>query len=259
MELIADILLVAGALGAGFYCFVLARRLRRFNDLENGVGGAVAVLSAQVDDLRQTLEAAQRSSDVSNSSLHALTERAEAVSKRLELTLAALDDLPHAAPALGTAASQGAEAPHRAVDTRFAPRTTRENERRELPDPHTSAVAQAPSKSLVSNESADNIGMPRPAVTFDWNVDKQDQTEADTPASFARREVPVSMTGHFETAPVAGHGQLAREALNEDSPRGRAPIPPPTPTQEPGREPNPDPAPATAPVFSRRARGGAER
>ena len=50
MDLIADILLVAGALGAGFYCFILGRRLNRFNDLENGVGGAVAVLSAQVDD-----------------------------------------------------------------------------------------------------------------------------------------------------------------------------------------------------------------
>ena len=50
MDVIADILLVAGALGAGFYCYILARRLSRFNDLENGVGGAVAVLSAQVDD-----------------------------------------------------------------------------------------------------------------------------------------------------------------------------------------------------------------
>ena len=43
MEMVADILLVAGALGAGFYCYILARRLSRFNDLENGVGGAVAV------------------------------------------------------------------------------------------------------------------------------------------------------------------------------------------------------------------------
>ncbi len=47
MELIADILLVAGALGAGLYCFVLSRRLRKFTDLEQGVGGAVAVLSSQ--------------------------------------------------------------------------------------------------------------------------------------------------------------------------------------------------------------------
>ena len=48
MTLIADILLVAGALGAGLYCHVLAGRLRRFTDLEKGVGGAVAVLSAQI-------------------------------------------------------------------------------------------------------------------------------------------------------------------------------------------------------------------
>lgn len=52
MEFFADILLVAAASGAGIYCFVLSRRLTRLNDLENGFGSAVAVLSAQVDDLR---------------------------------------------------------------------------------------------------------------------------------------------------------------------------------------------------------------
>jgi hypothetical protein len=94
MELIADILLVAGALGAGFYCFVLARRLSRFNDLENGVGGAVAVLSAQVDDLTRTLSAAQQTANESNESLAGLTDRAEGVAKRLELLVAAMHDLP---------------------------------------------------------------------------------------------------------------------------------------------------------------------
>lgn len=94
MELIADILLVAGALGAGFYCFVLARRLSRFNDLENGVGGAVAVLSAQVDDLTRTLSAAQQTATESNQSLTGLTDRAEGVAKRLELLVAAMHDLP---------------------------------------------------------------------------------------------------------------------------------------------------------------------
>ena len=69
MELVADILLVAGALGAGFYCFVLARRLNRFNDLEKGVGGAVAVLSSQVDDLKRSLDAARTTSEGSNEAL----------------------------------------------------------------------------------------------------------------------------------------------------------------------------------------------
>lgn len=94
MELIADILLVAGALGAGFYCHVLARRLSRFNDLETGVGGAVAVLSAQVDDLTRTLRDAQTTASGSMESLDGLTDRAESVAKRLELLVASMHDLP---------------------------------------------------------------------------------------------------------------------------------------------------------------------
>lgn len=105
MEMIADILLVAGALGAGLYCYVLARRLARFNDLENGMGGAVAVLSAQVDDLTKTLEAAQHTAGSSTKSLEGLTDRAEGVAKRLELLVASMHDLPDAAaPAAGAPA-----------------------------------------------------------------------------------------------------------------------------------------------------------
>jgi hypothetical protein len=94
VELIADILLAAGALGAGFYCFVLARRLNRFNDLEKGVGGAVAVLSAQVDDLTKTLDAARNASEDSDNSLEELTVRAESVAQRLELIMASMHDMP---------------------------------------------------------------------------------------------------------------------------------------------------------------------
>ncbi|MBK0325907.1 hypothetical protein I5535_01230 [Rhodobacteraceae bacterium F11138] len=98
MELIADILMVAGALGAGFYCFVLARRLNRFNNLEQGVGGAVAVLSAQVDDLNKTLVAARDAADTSNASLTELTGRAESVAARLELMMASMHDMPEPQP-----------------------------------------------------------------------------------------------------------------------------------------------------------------
>ena len=94
MTLIADILLIAGALGAGFYCLVLARRLRRFNDLEKGVGGAIAVLSAQVDDMTKALGAANEVSKTSSQSLESLTGRAEAVARRLELLVASMHDLP---------------------------------------------------------------------------------------------------------------------------------------------------------------------
>ncbi|MFU8776459.1 MAG: DUF6468 domain-containing protein [Roseovarius sp.] len=95
MEMISDILLVAGAVGVGAYCFVLARRLNRFNDLETGMGGAVAVLSAQVDDLTRTLQAARQTADDSARSLASVTERAEDVARRLELLVAAMHDLPN--------------------------------------------------------------------------------------------------------------------------------------------------------------------
>lgn len=108
MEMIADILLVAGALGAGFYCFILARRLTRFNDLENGVGGAVATLSAQVEDLTRTLASAQTSASASSASLTELTGRAEDAARKLELLVASLHDLPETA--------QGADRPTDAAE-----------------------------------------------------------------------------------------------------------------------------------------------
>ncbi len=99
MELIADGLLVSGALGAFLYCFVLSRRLAKFNDLENGVGGAVAVLSGQVNDLSRVLTEAQSAAGESSASLEQLTERAEGVAKRLELLVASMHDLPDPAAA----------------------------------------------------------------------------------------------------------------------------------------------------------------
>ncbi len=94
MAIIADILLFAAALGAGFYCYVLGQRLKRFTDLESGVGGAVAVLSAQVDDLSKTLNAAQTSSKSSVATLNDANKRAQAAAQRLELLMASLHDLP---------------------------------------------------------------------------------------------------------------------------------------------------------------------
>ncbi|MGB0901547.1 hypothetical protein [Halocynthiibacter sp.] len=94
MNLIADILLVAGALGASLYCFVLSRRLAKFNDLEQGVGGAVAILSVQVDDMTKTLGQVQTAAVSSTDTLETLTVRAEAAARRLELLVASLHDLP---------------------------------------------------------------------------------------------------------------------------------------------------------------------
>lgn len=101
VAMVSDILLGAGAFGAAAYCVVLARRLKRFNNLENGVGGAVALLSAQVDDMTRTLDLARKAAGHSSDTLTALTERAESASRKLELMLAALNDLPETAAETG--------------------------------------------------------------------------------------------------------------------------------------------------------------
>jgi hypothetical protein len=106
MDLIADILLVAGSFGAAVYCYVLSARLKRFTTLETGMGGAIAVLSAQVDDMTQALEKARGAANGSAESLEALTARGEAVARKLELLVASLHDLPEPAAAPPRAPAQ---------------------------------------------------------------------------------------------------------------------------------------------------------
>ena len=115
MDLIADILLGAGAPGAGVYCLVLARRLKQFNQLENGMGGAIAVLSAQVDDMTQALEQARTTAQASAETLRALSARSEVAAERLEVLLASLHDLPDRETAL----DRQPEAKPRVVRRRF--------------------------------------------------------------------------------------------------------------------------------------------
>ena len=94
MELIADFLMIAGTFGAATYCYVLATRLKQFSTLETGMGGAIAVLSAQVDDMTRALDKASIAAKGSACSLEALTGRSELAAAKLELLLASLHDLP---------------------------------------------------------------------------------------------------------------------------------------------------------------------
>lgn len=100
MALIADFLMAAGAFGAAIYCFVLSGRLKRFTALETGMGGAIAVLSAQVDDMTRALESARGAAHAQTDGLRVQTARAEAAAAQLELLLASLHDLPPAAGAV---------------------------------------------------------------------------------------------------------------------------------------------------------------
>ncbi|MBK6468799.1 MAG: hypothetical protein IPF96_19675 [Rhodobacter sp.] len=109
MQLIADMLMIAASLGAGIYCLVLAARLRRFTTLETGMGGAIAVLSAQVDDMTRALEKARGVAGTSERNLEELTTRAETLARRLELLMASLHDLPEPKPARPEAEAEADE------------------------------------------------------------------------------------------------------------------------------------------------------
>ncbi|MCQ0971050.1 hypothetical protein MLD63_11515 [Paracoccus sp. TK19116] len=58
-ETILQGVILAGALGLAAFCTVLARRLRRLNDLETGLGGAIAVMASEVDRLEKAIIAAR--------------------------------------------------------------------------------------------------------------------------------------------------------------------------------------------------------
>ncbi len=109
MTFIADILLGSGALAAAAYCLVLSRRLKRFTALETGMGSAIAILSAQVDEMTRALDGARSAASGSVESLEVRTRRAEGVAARLEILLASMHDLPEAgAPAAAEEAPDSA-------------------------------------------------------------------------------------------------------------------------------------------------------
>jgi len=111
MALIADMLMAAGAFGAAIYCYVLSGRLKKFAALESGMGGAIAVLSVQVDDMTKALAAAGMAATGSATNLDSLTRRAESVAAKLELLVASMHDLPQEPPRETPRAEPTAAAP----------------------------------------------------------------------------------------------------------------------------------------------------
>lgn len=71
MDSILQILLLMASGGLGAFCLVLARRLRRLNNLETGLGGAIAVMAAEVDRLDRAI---RRARDEAAAASEALTE-----------------------------------------------------------------------------------------------------------------------------------------------------------------------------------------
>lgn len=72
-------LVVASVLLASF-CLVLARRLRRLNDLETGLGGAIAVMAVEVDRLEKAIRHAR--AEATDASVALAQEIAQARNER---------------------------------------------------------------------------------------------------------------------------------------------------------------------------------
>lgn len=92
MALIADVLLIAGALSAALYCMILARRIKSLSRLDSGLGGAISALSQQVEEMRTSVKAATQASGASMKDLMEVTGRAEIAAGRLELLLSTVHE-----------------------------------------------------------------------------------------------------------------------------------------------------------------------
>ncbi len=116
LPVIADMLLLAAAFGAAFYCMILSRRLTRLNSVDKGLGGAIAVLSAQVDDLTKALAEAREGSEATAERLASLMSEAEAMANEIEEMLAVSHDFapPAEAPEFGSRRARNSEEPEAA-------------------------------------------------------------------------------------------------------------------------------------------------
>ncbi|ABD57099.1 DUF6468 domain-containing protein [Jannaschia sp. CCS1] len=88
----ADILIIFASLGAMTYCMVLSRRLSRLSSFDKGLGGAIAVMSSQVDEMKAALKEAKSGSDGAGTELGDLVHQAREISSELEMMIAACHD-----------------------------------------------------------------------------------------------------------------------------------------------------------------------
>lgn len=69
IESILQSALLVASVGLAVFCLVLARRLRRLNDLETGLGGAIAVMAAEVDRVEQAIRAVRSEASAASEGL----------------------------------------------------------------------------------------------------------------------------------------------------------------------------------------------
>lgn len=69
--------LLVFSVGLALFCFVLARRLRKLNDLETGLGGAIAVMTSEIGRLERAIHAAKAEATAATQDLAGQIERAK--------------------------------------------------------------------------------------------------------------------------------------------------------------------------------------
>lgn len=109
LSLVADLLMIAASAGAAIYCLILSRRLSRLTSFDKGIGGAIAVLSAQVDEMKAALAEAKIGTDGAGHHLRDLVGQAQNISGELELMIAACHDFAEQALVVQSAAAPVAD------------------------------------------------------------------------------------------------------------------------------------------------------
>ncbi len=172
MDLIIDGLLIAGALFAGAYCWVLSTRVRALKSLDSGLGGAIVQLTRQIELARATLDEARAGSRETRQDLAQLVARSDTAAAQLRLLLAAIEKTGPPAQSAPTAvafvasllASDLSAAPPEPVVSPPAAVDDRAVRRREgpklvtLPEPEPD---QAP-VSIFGAEPDDAVAVPKP-------------------------------------------------------------------------------------------------
>lgn len=124
----ADILIIFASLGAMAYCMVLSRRLSRLTSFDKGLGGAIAVMSSQVDEMKAALKEVKSGSDGAGNQLSELVFQAREISSELEMMIAACHDFAEEAISVQappeTQNSHSEEAPEADQNTEEPPETS---------------------------------------------------------------------------------------------------------------------------------------
>lgn len=178
MDLIADGLLLIAAVVASIYCLVLSKRLRRLNQMDGGLGKAIATMSSQVEEMSKALATSRKATEKAVGELDARLAAARDLNAKLDK---AADGASATATALtrilaeASAAREAARAAETAVAAPEAKPAPRKPARKPAPAkrtaPRKAAPAPAPAKErdvvaeidavLASDNRADHEALAR--------------------------------------------------------------------------------------------------